>query len=963
MRKGIVAVATIIIIAVAAVIYYSTLSPSPTPAVFEVSNLVISPLEVEPGEEVTISATITNVGEESGSYTVEINLDDEVIDTESVTLNGGESTSITFTVTRNTKATYSVEVAGLSSSFTVVCTQIVVTSTADSGPGTLRQALLEAQTGDIITFNSSIFPPEAPVTVYLTSSLPPISQGSLTIDGSNAGVVLDGSTIKGEWVNGLEITSDGNIIRGLQVIDFSGAAIGLLDGAQHNIIGGDRGVGSGPLGQGNLLSGNGSFGVGIWDADTSFNTIIGNYIGTDLSGTVAGGISGDGVHVYAASHNHIVNNLISGNGQSGIYICCDGEGNTIRDNLIGTDISGLNSLNNLDGVSIAQNAHNNIIGSNNIIAHNIQHGILISHYAHENIIVSNIIAFNKYDGVSILGSSSFGNNITQNSIHSNKRQGIGLWEGANTELTTPIIFDYDLAAGTAIGASHPDCIVEFFSDDADEGEIYEGRTISDSLGCFNFNKGASFTGPCLTATAISVEGDTSEFSTPTTGLYRHLILQEGNDLPKTLVTNKQSMDLEDNRIGCGWGGLWNLGGYQQLEEILNGEILGMGLKRVRLNINAGQLDLVNWSSPEFSIDPSHDEWITSIANNGIKITYVLNFWDKAGWAEGRWDSWNETGRFKTEEEIQRYLDFVRFIVSHFKDRVQYFEVWNEWNQPELPWGNIELADYINLVHRVVPVIREECPEAKIVVGSISEPFDPDFAGPYFFGILRSDIMPLVDAIAWHPFYGSSPESIYPFREEYYYNYSSWIQEVKDVASSHGFKGEYVADEILWLSYEEAGPMPWQDPTQGYSTTDAAKYLGRGIVMNLGMNITVTALVSPDRPRNMIVKNLCTIMAGAEPFNMSIEIESEATNIRNYSFSLPNGDRLVSLWTDGVAVDQDPGVKANLTIYGLTAQDVIGIDVLNGFGQPIMISNEDGNLIIRNLIVRDYPLILHITKPS
>jgi len=154
-------------------------------------------------------------------------------------------------------------------------------------------------------------------------------------------------------------------------------------------------------------------------------------------------------------------------------------------------------------------------------------------------------------------------------------------------------------------------------------------------------------------------------------------------------------------------------------------------------------------------------------------------------------------------------------------------------------------------------------------------------------------------------------------------------------------------------------MPWQDPTQGYTTTDAAKYLGRGIVMNLGMNITVTAPVRSDRPRNNIVKNLCTIMAGAEPFNMSIEIESEATNIRNYSFSLPNGDKLVSLWTDGVAVDQDPGVETDLTLYGLTGQEVLGIDILEGYQQPIVASSENGNLIIKDLLVRDYPTILLI----
>ena len=84
---------------------------------------------------------------------------------------------------------------------------------------------------------------------------------------------------------------------------------------------------------------------------------------------------------------------------------------------------------------------------------------------------------------------------------------------------------------------------------------------------------------------------------------------------------------------------------------------------------------------------------------------------------------------------------MKFIVNYFKDRVQYFEIWNEPNCPWLPWQNIELTDYINLVKRVVPVIRQEYPEAKIVVGSIPEPFNPP-GRPYLLGILSSDIMPL-----------------------------------------------------------------------------------------------------------------------------------------------------------------------------------------------------------------------------
>jgi len=66
-----------------------------------------------------------------------------------------------------------------------------------------------------------------------------------------------------------------------------------------------------------------------------------------------------------------------------------------------------------------------------------------------------------------------------------------------------------------------------------------------------------------------------------------------------------------------------------------------------------------------------------------------------------------------------------------------------------------------------------------------------------------------------------------------------------------------------------------------------------------------------------------------------------------------------LWTDGVAVDDDPGVKATLISPGFSAQKVMGIDVLNGFEQQLVVNIENGNLLIHNLLVKDYPIIIRL----
>ena len=134
-------------------------------------------------------------------------------------------------------------------------------------------------------------------------------------------------------------------------------------------------------------------------------------------------------------------------------------------------------------------------------------------------------------------------------------------------------------------------------------------------------------------------------------------------------------------------------------------------------------------------------------------------------------------------------------------------------------------------------------------------------------------------------------------------------------------------------------------------------------MHLGMDVSVgLAGISLERPHfYSTVQNLCTIMAGAKPIDLPIEIESEATNIRSYTFSLTNGDRLFALWTDGVAVDDDPGINATVIFRDLSVQKTVGIDVLNGFEQEMLTSIEDGNLVIQNLLVKDYPIILRLTK--
>jgi hypothetical protein len=651
--------------------------------------------------------------------------------------------------------------------------------------------------------------------------------------------------------------------------------------ARFNTIGGDKSIGSGMLGQGNLLSIS-AHGMVIRGSD---NRVVGNLIGTDITG------SGN-----------------MGNRFSGVY---------------------------LDG-----DASRNVIGPDNMIT------------------------YNGEGGIEITSVDAQGNVITENSIHDNSTVGIyyNFGDGIPFEIpSSPLIYDFDIETGYAEGSTCSDCVVEIFSTSSADGEIFEGSVQAEQDGNFSFSKEQGFSGPSLTTTSLSPSSNTSEFSLPTMGQRGSVAIQLDNPFPRTRFETKLSGELEDNRIGQNESDLFQ--SADDLPTILSNEILRTGTKYVKVSFaKAEPVTMlgeenevgIQWDTSEFSFPPEFEDFITALVDNNVSVTYILTFWDKANHPEG-WQP--DISRFRTQEEIQRYLEYVRFTVSHFKGRIQYYEIWNEPNnKPPLQW--IQVEDYINLVKQTVPVIRQEDPNAKIVVGSIALQYQED--RPYLFSILNSDVMPLVDVITWHPLFGVSPES--PEYSSYYYDYPDIVQQIKDAATANGFQGKYRADEVTYRSPD----CPWCFPGDFLNTNiTAAKYYARAIILHLGMDMDVgIGASSSSRVESFeAVRNLCTLMAGAKPAKFPVEIQGEATNIVSYSFSLSNSDYLVALWTDRVAVDNDPGIETTLTFQDISTSEVIGIDVLYGYQQQLVATTEDGNLIVRDLLVKDYPIILRIKNAS
>ena len=107
--------------------------PAPAPAEFVLSDLVIEPMEVGPGENVEISVKVTNVGGTAGTCSVTLTINGIAVDTKDITLAVGATGTVTFEVTEEVAGTYAVGVDGSTGTFVVTAPPSMVVPLAVTG--------------------------------------------------------------------------------------------------------------------------------------------------------------------------------------------------------------------------------------------------------------------------------------------------------------------------------------------------------------------------------------------------------------------------------------------------------------------------------------------------------------------------------------------------------------------------------------------------------------------------------------------------------------------------------------------------------------------------------------------------------------------------------------------------------------------------------------------------------------
>ena len=290
---------------------------------------------------------------------------------------------------------------------------LTVTTTANAGPGSLREAMTVANTLPGVNTIGFNIPGPGPHVIALATLLPSQTEA----------VIIDASTQPG--------------YAGTPVIELNGSAI-VGGGSGFRLMGGGSRV------RGLAIGGFGDY--GIW-MDSAGNEAYGNYVGVDVTGVAllvngTGGVSIDGPNNIVGTMAPVDRNVIAGNSFWGVSISAGG--NRVEGNYIGVDATGGTAIPQIIGVFIAgAAATGNTIGGNVISGHT-QQGVLVTGPA--NTIEKNAIGLNaagnaavpNIHGVFVTG--AINNRLIGNVISGNDEIGVmvqrnGAAEVSGTEIT------------------------------------------------------------------------------------------------------------------------------------------------------------------------------------------------------------------------------------------------------------------------------------------------------------------------------------------------------------------------------------------------------------------------------------------------------------------------------------------------------------------------------------------------
>ena len=437
---------------------------------------------------------------------------------------------------------------------------------------------------------------------------------------------------------------------------------------------------------------------------------------------------------------------------------------------------------------------------------------------------------------------------------------------------------------------------------------------------------------------------------------KHLVLNQMDNSNLLLqMESKNPSRLEDSRINALVSGMVQNPAADWIGWSQN-QLKNDGFSEVRATYNFSDGPAVDfaYAHAEKEIPDEFIDFYAQMKSMGISTRYSLSFWDMQHRMDG---GTLNLDRLSTKEERDRYLDYVRMVVTSLKGSIDSYELWNEPDANYDLYQHITPQDYIEVARLAIPLIHEIDPEAKIVLVSTSSYVGKE-TQDYSQYILESDVVQLADAISLHTVNNDASPV---FLSEYYYGYDAMWDAIKTIAESNGFAGKYYADELNYRSdYSLTTLQPEPGEYHPYQPEIAAKYIGRMIAINRGMNISVGTSGTNSSERfyeGIMIRNMAYLLDGLDAADFPVAVDSDSQLVRYYTFTDQAGKHYLAIWNDDAAGIDDDGTTCIITLPNLSASTVVIYDPFNSLQQQLNFTTDNNGLILKGMLLSDYPKII------
>ncbi len=332
----------------------------------------------------------------------------------------------------------------------------------------------------------------------------------------------------------------------------------------------------------------------------------------------------------------------------------------------------------------------------------------------------------------------------------------------------------------------------------------------------------------------------------------------------------------------------------------------------------------------------YDLLTSELAKRDMSILWILDY--------GHPDHGGDAPR--SEADQSAYAEFAKQAALRYKShKVTGYEIWNEPNM-HLRWNNPDPVSYANLLNKSARAIHLVSPTAKVVSGGIAT---TDTA--YLLGMLNTGKLGGVDAISFHPYRKTAPET-----------YAAEVTPLQQMITNKGLSGVIWDTEWGYSSFEDIDAAVYGNGRDPRAWRRQGILVLRKVLTQLALNTPVTIIFDLfdagnnafDREHNF---GLLANDGSDKPGMVAMRNLYSAQNGRVFKGFLPDvppglhvlrwdgtNDRAFALWTE--TNDRKITVQLPSTIKTVTRWDGTTVQpTVNGSTRSVVIKEADGPLFV------------------